>query len=120
MPVCKVKVRFDFSPVNPYHSYGEGDSDCTYLAEINIPFFLERPGPKYEEITVMAHESYPGHHLEVSGIKYFHSHIQALKYQLIYFNFDLMLSKSFIQRSGFKHCNNIPVHYSWNLAGSLC
>ena len=74
MPVCKVKVRFDFSPVNPYHSYGEGDSDCTYLAEINIPFFLERPGPKYEEITVMAHESYPGHHLEVSGIKYFHSH----------------------------------------------
>ena len=64
LPVCKVRVRFDFSPANPYHSYSEGFS-CAYPAEINIPFFLERPGPKYEEIPVMAHESYPGHHLEV-------------------------------------------------------
>jgi uncharacterized protein (DUF885 family) len=64
--VCKVKVEFDFSPANPYHSYREGNVGCSHLAEISIPFFLERPGPKYEETTVMAHESYPGHHLEVS------------------------------------------------------
>jgi uncharacterized protein (DUF885 family) len=65
LPKCKVEVHFDFSPANPYHSYSEGDKACTHLAEISIPFFLDRLGPKYEEMTVMAHESYPGHHLEV-------------------------------------------------------
>lgn len=65
LPVCNVTVAFDFSPVIPYHSYSEGDEKCSYLAKILIPFFLKRPGPRYEEITVMAHEAYPGHHLEV-------------------------------------------------------
>lgn len=68
LPTCKLKIEFDFSPANPYHSYKEGTADCSRLAVMNIPFFLERPGPKYEEVTVMAHESYPGHHLEVRSM----------------------------------------------------
>ena len=69
-PACEVEVEFDFSPANPYHSYSEGSKKCTTeLAKIHIPFFLEKPGPMYEEMTVMAHESYPGHHLEVQGVK---------------------------------------------------
>lgn len=58
-------MAFDYTPANAFYSYGEGNVKCSSLAKIYIPFFLERPGPKYDELSVMAHETYPGHHLEV-------------------------------------------------------
>ena len=64
-PICPLKMAFDYNPTSAYYSYAEGAKNCSYLAVVRIPFFLDRLGPKYEEVTVMGHESTPGHHLEV-------------------------------------------------------
>ena len=71
-PNCPVDIVFDFNPSSAYYSYSEGSKDCASLAKVNIPFFLDKLGPKYEEVTVLAHEAYPGHHLEVSHTTWFH------------------------------------------------
>lgn len=69
VPLCPLGIEFDFNPATSYYSYWEGTKDCKSLAKVNIPFFLDRMGPTYEERTVLAHESYPGHHLEVQGVR---------------------------------------------------
>lgn len=32
-----------------------------------MPFFLDKPGPKYETVSLAAHEARPGHHTQVSA-----------------------------------------------------
>jgi uncharacterized protein (DUF885 family) len=65
-PNCPVRLVPDFNPSIASQGYTPSDHLCSHAAEYAIPFFLKKPGPKYEEWTVCAHETRPGHHLQVS------------------------------------------------------
>ena len=65
-PNCPVDMAPDFNPSSGTQSYRPSTSDCTRSSYYNIPFFLDRPGPKYEEWSVNAHEARPGHHTQVN------------------------------------------------------
>ena len=64
-PNCPIDFAPDFNP-STSASYGSAGKDCKQNAHCYIPFFLERPGPKYEEWSTSAHEGRPGHHTQVS------------------------------------------------------
>ena len=65
VPSCPIKLVPDFNPSAGVPSYIEGDDDCTILGQYFIPFFNEKSGPKYEDVTTNGHEARPGHHLQV-------------------------------------------------------
>ena len=64
-PNCPVDLAPNFNPSSGAQSYGRSTKDCSRNSYYNIPFFLDRPGPKYEEWSVNAHEARPGHHTQV-------------------------------------------------------
>lgn len=64
-PNCPVDMAPNFNPSSGAQSYRRSTKDCSKNSYYNIPFFLDRPGPKYEEWSVNAHEARPGHHTQV-------------------------------------------------------
>ena len=64
-PSCPIDLAPDFNP-SAAPNYRDGGKDCKENAKYNIPFFVERPGPKYEEWSTNAHEGRPGHHTQVN------------------------------------------------------
>ncbi|XP_068722705.1 uncharacterized protein [Montipora capricornis] len=66
-PNCPIDFAPDFNP-STSANYGSAGKDCKQNAHYYIPFFLERPGPKYEEWSTSAHEGRPGHHTQVQGL----------------------------------------------------
>ena len=64
-PNCPVELRPDLNPSSGIQSYDGSDSMCLKPAHYNIPFFLNRLGPKFSEWSINAHESRPGHHIQV-------------------------------------------------------
>ncbi|KAK3717884.1 hypothetical protein QZH41_014888, partial [Actinostola sp. cb2023] len=66
-PNCPIDLRPDLNPSSGAQSYEQSNIQCAYSAIYNIPFFLERMGPRYSEWSVNAHEARPGHHLQVQG-----------------------------------------------------
>ena len=64
-PNCPVDMAPNFNPSFGAQSYRSSNKACTRSAYYNIPFFLNRPGPKYEEWSINAHEARPGHHTQV-------------------------------------------------------
>jgi len=72
VPACPVDCVAWFQPYASFHSYNPGDKDCEPKATQELPFFVDKFGPKWTEFTTTAHEQLPGHHLEVhSFIEYF-------------------------------------------------
>ena len=69
-PNCPITLAPDFNP-SAGPNYESGGKECKKNAQYNIPFFLERPGPKYEEWSTNAHEGRPGHHTQVSFLERF-------------------------------------------------
>lgn len=67
VPSCPIKLVPDFNPSAGVPSYIEGDDDCTTLGQYFIPFFNEKSGPKFEDVTTNGHEARPGHHLQSQG-----------------------------------------------------
>ena len=65
-PNCPVEMKPNFNPGSGAQSYRRSTFDCSRTAKYNIPFFVSRPGPKYEEWSVNAHEARPGHHTQVN------------------------------------------------------
>lgn len=65
-PNCPIKLDIDFNPSSGVPFYQSSDKNCSRTASYNIPFFLGRPGPRYEAVTLAAHEARPGHHTQVS------------------------------------------------------
>jgi uncharacterized protein (DUF885 family) len=65
-PNCPVAMNPNLNPSSGAQSYQRSTSDCSRPSFYNIPFFLDRPGPKYEEWSVNAHEARPGHHTQVA------------------------------------------------------
>ena len=63
LPNCSVEVIPDFNPSVSYHHY----APCTIAKAIHyLPFFIDNYGPRYAEWTTTAHETIPGHHVEVN------------------------------------------------------
>lgn len=65
-PNCPVDMAPTFNPSKGAQSYMRSTKDCSRNSLYNIPFFMERPGPKYSEWSVNAHEARPGHHTQVT------------------------------------------------------
>ncbi|XP_048584057.1 uncharacterized protein LOC5511190 [Nematostella vectensis] len=66
-PNCPIDMSPDLNPSSGAQSYDSSGKSCLNSAKYNIPFFLGRMGPKFSEWSVNAHESRPGHHLQVQG-----------------------------------------------------
>lgn len=66
-PGCPIKLQNDFNPSSAVPFYIQSDARCSRVASYNMPFFLKRPGPRYESKTMAAHEARPGHHTQVQG-----------------------------------------------------
>ena len=69
-PNCPIEMQPNFNPSSGAQSYIRATSTCSRTAKYRIPFFLVRPGPKYEEWSVNAHEARPGHHTQVKLFLY--------------------------------------------------
>ena len=65
-PNCPVELRPDLNPSSGIQSYDGSDAMCTKPAHYNIPFFLDRLGPRFSEWSINAHEARPGHHIQVT------------------------------------------------------
>ena len=64
-PSCPVDMRPNFNPSSGVQSYSRSTKTCSRKSYYRIPFFLDRPGPKYMEWGVNSHEARPGHHTQV-------------------------------------------------------
>ena len=69
-PNCPVDMAPNFNPSSGAQSYSRSTKYCTRNSQYRIPFFLDRPGPLYEEWSVNAHEARPGHHTQVEDVEY--------------------------------------------------
>ena len=68
-PNCPLKMVANFNPSSGSQSYQSSGSDCRTPCHYYLPFFLERPGPKYSAFSVAGHEGRPGHHTQVMALK---------------------------------------------------
>ena len=66
-PSCPVELDINFMPSNGAQSYSFIGPTCSRPATYRMPFFLDRMGPVYSEVTVNAHEAQPGHHTLSQG-----------------------------------------------------
>ena len=64
-PNCPLEMRGNFNPSIGSQSFRYSGMNCSRPAYYNIPFFLKRPGPKYNAFSVAGHEGRPGHHTQV-------------------------------------------------------
>lgn len=67
-PNCPLEMVPNFNPSAGVPSYRSSDRACSKNAKYYIPFFLERPGPRYMQWSVNAHEARPGHHTQVRSL----------------------------------------------------
>lgn len=73
IPKCPVDNKAWYHPHSVFQAYFIGNKDCSFKAQLTLPFFVENFGPKWTEYTTMIHE-FAGHHVEVqSFIEYFQS-----------------------------------------------
>jgi len=66
-PNCPVRMVAKFNPSSGSQSYSGAGSGCTRPCYYQLPFYLTPPGPRYNAISVAAHEARPGHHTQVQG-----------------------------------------------------
>ncbi|KAL9986409.1 hypothetical protein ACROYT_G000554 [Oculina patagonica] len=66
-PNCPVLLVANFNPGTGSQSYQSSNKDCTRNARYRLPFYLKDMGPRYNAISVGAHEARPGHHTQVQG-----------------------------------------------------
>ena len=79
LPNCPIEIYPHFNPSQGTMFFSESDEVCSTPTRFTLPFFLERYGPKFQEWSVVAHETRPGHHSQVQGMReYFHSDCEGL------------------------------------------
>jgi len=66
-PNCPLKMQAKFNPSSGSQSFSSSGYACTKPARYQLPFFLKRPGPRYNAYSVAGHEARPGHHTQVQG-----------------------------------------------------
>lgn len=64
-PNCPVQLVANFNPGTGSQSFRSSDKNCTKPAQYRLPFYLKDMGPRYNAISVGAHEARPGHHTQV-------------------------------------------------------
>ena len=69
VPACPMEFVAWFQPYVSFHSYNPGDKDCDTKATQELPFFVNKFGPKWTEFTTTARQQLPGYHLEVSNFQ---------------------------------------------------
>ena len=69
-PNCPINLTPDLNPSSGIQSYDGSDSMCLKATRYNIPFFLDRMGPKFSEWSINSHEARPGHHIQVDKNSY--------------------------------------------------
>ena len=67
-PNCPVQLIANFNPGTGSQSFQSSDKACSRPAHYRLPFYLKDMGPKYNAISVGAHEARPGHHTQVSHV----------------------------------------------------
>lgn len=66
-PACGVQLGMHFNPSCAAALYRHSDKTCSSPATNYLPFFMDKPGPIYEEWSTNAHEARPGHHYQRQG-----------------------------------------------------
>ena len=64
-PNCPVLLVANFNPGTGSQSYSSSGKKCDRASHYRLPFFLKDMGPRYNAISVAAHEARPGHHTQV-------------------------------------------------------
>ena len=64
-PSCPVQVVANFNPGTGSQSYSASGKSCPRPSHYRLPFYLKDMGPRYNAISVAAHEARPGHHTQV-------------------------------------------------------
>ena len=64
-PNCPVKLVANFNPGTGSQSYSASGKSCPRAGHYRLPFYLKDLGPRYNAISVAAHEARPGHHTQV-------------------------------------------------------
>ena len=67
VPNCPLEFRPNFNPSLAAQSFSRSGTGCPEPTYINLPFFVDYYGPKYEEWTILSHEGWPGHHTQIQG-----------------------------------------------------
>ena len=67
VPNCPLEMFVNFNPSAAAQSFRTSDASCRIPTRYNLPFFLDNFGPKYSEMTITAHEAWPGHHTHLQG-----------------------------------------------------
>ena len=64
-PNCPVLLVANFNPGTGSQSYSSSGKSCSRASHYRLPFYLKDMGPRYNAISVGAHEARPGHHTQV-------------------------------------------------------
>lgn len=67
LPTCPIEIYPHFNPSQGTMFFEESDETCSTPTKFKLPFFLKRYGPKFQEWSVVAHETRPGHHSQAQG-----------------------------------------------------
>lgn len=65
---CPIQMLPHYNPSNGAMFFRPSRGNCTTPSYFGLPFFLKRYGPKFQEWSVIGHESRPGHHTQMQGI----------------------------------------------------
>lgn len=65
-PNCPVLLVANFNPGTGSQSYSSSGKSCSRASHYRLPFYLKDMGPRYNAISVGAHEARPGHHTQVN------------------------------------------------------
>lgn len=64
---CPIQMLPHYNPSNGAMFFRPSRGNCTTSSYFGLPFFLKRYGPKFQEWSVIGHESRPGHHTQMQG-----------------------------------------------------
>lgn len=66
-PNCPIQMLPHYNPSNGAMFFRPSGADCSKPSYFGLPFFLKNYGPKFQEWSVIGHESRPGHHTQMQG-----------------------------------------------------
>ena len=67
VPNCPIAIERIYNPSSGAVYFKPSDENCTFPTYFGLPFFLENYGPRYQDWSVIGHESRPGHHFQYQG-----------------------------------------------------
>ncbi|XP_074635217.1 uncharacterized protein LOC141893725 [Acropora palmata] len=67
-PNCPIQMLPHYNPSNGAMFFRPSGAGCSNPSYFGLPFFLKNYGPKFQEWSVIGHESRPGHHTQMQGL----------------------------------------------------